>query len=173
MVEARASGRAARLGIVACCVLMPWAARAQQNPIVGSWEEKGWRLCTPVQTLPADAMDKPILELLFNGDGTFSVTWLPFEKYKDYWGRYSYHVERSGVLTPDTGPAAGHKAAGAPWARGSIELVIEHGNFVPPEFVGRGTFAVSGNTLTLTDVRLGTRYARQKLAICERTFTGF
>jgi hypothetical protein len=40
-------------------------------------------------------VETPIGEIEFTADGHFSVTWRPFETYKDYWGTYR--------LDPDTG----------------------------------------------------------------------
>ncbi|NQY38722.1 MAG: hypothetical protein HRT80_01345 [Henriciella sp.] len=59
-----------------------------QSPLVGYWrQEEG----------TCDEMTI-IRELVFSADGTFSVTWEPFEAYKDYWGTYSYDAE-SGELS--------------------------------------------------------------------------
>jgi hypothetical protein len=115
----------------------------------GIWIQSGWKLCTPVPQLSADQIDLPIRELSFDGDGRFSVTWRPFETYRDYWGRYRYDANSR-----------------------AIDLEIEGGNFVPKDFVGRGTAVIAGDTLTLTGgLRLGTRDAKNRADICELTFT--
>ena len=59
------------------------------NPLVGIWEQIDYEDC------PAGSR---ILELSFRADGTFSVTWTPFESYRDYWGSYDYEQE-TGLLT--------------------------------------------------------------------------
>jgi hypothetical protein len=123
-------------------------ASERRNPLVGLWRQSGWTFCTPVSQLSAEQMDPPIEELWFKGDGTFTVTWFPFESYKDYWGHYSYDQ-----------------------SSGRIELVIEHGNYVPPDFVSKGTVRVDGQQLTLEGVRLGTKRAKNGPAICQLRFT--
>lgn len=119
----------------------------ESNPLVGLWRQSRWKLCTPVPELPASSMDPPVEELEFRADGSFSVTWKPFEWYRDYWGRYSYDLQS-----------------------GSIELRIEHGNFVPNDFAGKGGFKIHEGQLTLKRVWLGTKEAKQKPDICELTF---
>lgn len=47
-------------------------------------------------------------ELYFNSDGTFGITWEPFETYVDYWGTYTYDKQT-----------------------GRIKLTIEYGNYIP------------------------------------------
>ena len=59
------------------------------NPLVGIWEQIAYEGC------PAGSR---ILELNFRADGTFSVTWTPFEGYRDYWGSYGFEQE-TGLLT--------------------------------------------------------------------------
>jgi hypothetical protein len=50
-------------------------------------------------------------------------------------------------------------------------MQIDNGLFVPADFVGSGTYTMSGNQLTFTGVWFGTRRAKQKPDICELTFT--
>lgn len=59
-------------------------------PLVGFWSQNTQE-CDP---------DSIIRKLVFNADGTFSVTWEPFEVYKDYWGDYTFDTQ-SGQLTLD------------------------------------------------------------------------
>ena len=117
------------------------------HPLVGLWRQTSWQPCAPIPRVPPDSVDPPIEELTFDAAGAFSVTWMPFERYRDYWGRYHYDRQA-----------------------GTIDLVIEHGNFVPNDFVGRGTATVAGDTLTLRRVRLGTKRAKSRPAVCELTF---
>jgi hypothetical protein len=124
------------------------AKASARSSLVGVWTEAGWKLCTPVPQLSAEQIDPPIRELWFNDDGDFSVTWRPFESFRDYWGGYRY----------DTVTHA-------------IELTIEHGNFIPADFVGRGSAIVVGDSLSLTGVRLGTKEAKNRPEICELRFT--
>ncbi|MFC2172281.1 hypothetical protein ACFLU6_06575 [Acidobacteriota bacterium] len=100
------------------------------SPLVGTWREVGQYRCgSGEEIVPLD----PILELVFEDDGTFSVTWLPFEYYKDYWGNFS--------LNPD---------------QSTLNLSISYGNFVPGDFDGVGFYSIDtqGN-LILNDLWLG------------------
>ena len=54
-------------------------------------------------------------ELVFTGGNEISVTWTPFEVYKDYWGRYTDD--------PDTG---------------AFNFEIEGGNQFPGDMVTEG-----------------------------------
>ncbi|WP_188055761.1 hypothetical protein [Sphingosinithalassobacter sp. CS137] len=49
-------------------------------------------------------------ELEFTGEGRFSVTYQPFERYRDYWGSYRYDP-----------------------ATGALEMTTDGGNRVPPD----------------------------------------
>lgn len=100
-------------------------------PLVGVWTEAAQLDCTSgAQVAP----EIPVQELVFAANGTFAVTWRPFESYVDYWGVY--------VLDRETG---------------SIDLIIDNGNFIPDDFDGTGSFALEpGGQLVLTDLWLGT-----------------
>ena len=51
---------------------------------------------------PAD--EAPLIrEFKLNEDGTFAVTWFPFERYKDYWGTYTVDRESGAVTFTVTG----------------------------------------------------------------------
>lgn len=67
---------------------------AEAQPLVGKWAQ--------AEDACAEAGAEPVRELIFHPDGTFSLTWTPFEIYKDYWGTYTFEA---GVLTltPDGG----------------------------------------------------------------------
>jgi len=101
-------------------------------PQVGRWRESKVLSCDDGSELdPVESIE----EIEFWGDGTFSVTWHPFEIYRDYWG-----------------PAALDLAAS------SVNLGISGGNFTPANFDGVGTFElVDANTLKLQGVWLGTK----------------
>jgi len=122
----------------------------RENPLVGTWYQSGWALCKPAAKLPRLAVGKMINELRFAADDTFSVTWQPFEGYKDYWGTYRYDL-----------------------ARKTIELRIEGRNYSPEHFNGKGNFRLDSDDthLTLSGVRLGTKDATTQMEICEWTFT--
>lgn len=91
---------------------------ADANPLVGRWSQKGDGICDPASV---------IRELVFEGDGSFSVTWMPFESYKDYWGEYAYDAD-TGILT----------------------LTPERGNYIP-EDVSPGPIALEGDVFAQQD----------------------
>jgi hypothetical protein len=78
-------------------------------------------------------MQVPVGELEFREDGTFAVTYRPFETYKDYWGRY--------LFDPSSG---------------ALKMTIEGGNYRPADadLEGRAHFDPAGK-LVLEDVFLG------------------
>jgi hypothetical protein len=127
----------------------------EANPLVGMWREKTQTRCNSEKVAVPDL---PIEELEFRADGTFSVTWVPFEIYKDYWGAYSYDLKQ-----------------------GTIELVVEGGNDVPPGIDGNGSFEITqSGQLTLKDIWLGSKESEKesedeksedKPAVCKLIFS--
>lgn len=100
------------------------------QPLVGFWKQQSKSDCEPGKTDPPDDV---INEMEFRADGSFSVTWTPFEVYRDYWGNYKFD------------PAAG-----------SLSLQIERGNYVPGDFRGTGRYKLKDKgTLELTGIYLG------------------
>jgi hypothetical protein len=97
--------------------------RAADNPLVGIWRQDG-------EGCPANSA---IRELVFTGGGDFSVTWTPFEVYKDYWGTYTYDAET-----------------------GAIHLEVESGNQVPGDIVPDGTVTADGTGLRFETLSFGT-----------------
>jgi hypothetical protein len=73
-------------------------------------------------------------ELEFSGENRFSVTFNPFESYRDYWGTYSFDP-----------------------ATKRLTMTVEGGNFVPPGLDLEGTADLGPDGLVLTDMFLGTR----------------
>lgn len=74
--------------------------------------------------IPCDgSADRPVVggidELLFDVSGNYSVTWRPFESYKDYWGPYTINVKTR-----------------------KVTFRVSRGNYVPKDIHGRGTFKV-------------------------------
>jgi hypothetical protein len=120
----------------------------EANPLVGRCREKAQTRCDVEEvTVP----DLHIEELEFRADGTFSVTWVPFEIYKDYWGAYSYDLKQ-----------------------GTIKFVVEHGNYVPSDIDGNGTFEISqSGQLTLKDIWLGSKKSEDKPAVCKIIFSRY
>jgi hypothetical protein len=96
------------------------------NPIAGAWEQDGAAQCT------GRAPAEPVRELMIRRDGRFSVTFTPFETYKDYWGTYTYD-RATGAL--------GMRAAG--------------GNRIPDGIDLAGSARVVAGRLVLRNVWLG------------------
>lgn len=105
------------------------------NPLVGTWREVEQISCDSGERLiPED----PIREICFHADGTFSVTWHPFEVYEDYWGKYTYELDT---------PRAGR-----------LELQVDGGNYVPADVKTTGTFSIAGSgELIMEDIWFGSR----------------
>lgn len=91
---------------------------AASNPLVGTWIQDDDGNC------PGNSR---ILELKFEGDGNFSVTWRPFEAYKDYWGEFDYELET-----------------------GMLLLRPESGNYIP-EDVSSGMIRLTGDEFSLLE----------------------
>ena len=109
--------------------------RAADNPLVGTWRQGG-------ENCPASSA---IQELVFTGGGDFSVTWTPFEVYKDYWGTYTYDLET-----------------------GAIHLDVESGNQIPEDIVPDGTVVLSDDSLSFETLSFGT--PGQAEGVCTGSF---
>jgi hypothetical protein len=97
--------------------------------------------------VPADP--DPIREIAFRTNGSFTVTWLPFETYVDYWGSYT--------LDPDAG---------------TIEMIIDHGNYVPQDVDLSGSFHIDASgDLVLRDIWFGTDKISTGTAACGHRLT--
>ncbi|MFN7165003.1 MAG: hypothetical protein ACK4P2_09325, partial [Hyphomonas sp.] len=83
---------------------------------------------------------EPVRELIFHPDGTFSLTWTPFEIYKDYWGAYTFED-------------------------GRLHLSPEDGNHIPADAAFAGTAEVAGGALRLAPGLFGS--PRQGVACAE------
>jgi len=119
----------------------------ETNPFVGTWHEVAQRSCADgTEVVP----EQPIRELVFAADGQFAVTWVPFESYVDYWGRYVFD------------PAIGRLALAV---TGSIQS--------PDDIDGRGTFAIDAKgDLVLEDIWLGTsQWATEGTVNCGHRFS--
>jgi hypothetical protein len=97
------------------------------NPLAGTWSESAPARCTP----EAGGLE-PVRELVFHRNGRFSVTFMPFETYNDYWGRYTYDA-----------------------ATGALSLQVERGNNVPAGADLEGTARVVDKHLVLEGMWLG------------------
>lgn len=98
-----------------------------ENALVGKWRQQDGQCGVTLD----------VKELEFRADGWFSVTWRPFETYRDYVGSWSFN-ERTREL----------------------ELTIEGGNNRPSDFIGQGRIRLSENLLDLGDISLGSAYGR-------------
>lgn len=108
----------------------------EANPLVGVWRQDGAQC-------PANST---ILELVFNAANEMTVTWTPFEVYKDYWADYTFD--------PETG---------------AFSFQVDGGNQVPEDIVTSGAIHLEGDTLTFDTVFLGT--PRQAEGACSGSFT--
>ena len=89
---------------------------------------------------------EPVRELAF-GPERFSVTFAPFESYKDYWGTYAFDP-----------------------ATGALRLTVEGGNSVPPGLDLEGTARLEGSRLVLEGMFLGDRHGRVPEGTCTYRF---
>ena len=107
---------------IASCTTMQSSGGAAQPAFVGSWR----------QTDADCAGAEPVGELIFEAGGRYSVTWLPFESYKDYWGAWTYNA-RTRVLT----------------------LTADGGNYQPMDRSLSGQVSADAHQLTLGAISLG------------------
>lgn len=97
--------------------------RKDENPLVGRWRQR-----------EEDCPDgKAIRELVFTGAGDFSVTWTPFEAYKDYWGVYEYDATSN-----------------------AFRFAVEGGNQIPEDIYEQGTVIMENGQLNFGQVFFGT-----------------
>ncbi len=118
----------------------------EANPLFGTWGEEAQLTCeTGEEVVP----EEHIGELAFGADGEFSVTWFPFEIYKDYWGTYTFDL-----------------------SLGTIDLTASDGNYVPEGLDGSGTWFIDEEgRLVLKDVWLGAPRDVSRVANCGHVFT--
>lgn len=101
-------------------------------PLVGRWAQP--------EAACAAAGAEPVRELIFHPDGTFSLTWTPFEIYKDYWGTYAFED-------------------------GRLQLSTEGGNHIPEDAAFAGPADIAGGALRLAPGLFGS--PRQGIACAE------
>jgi hypothetical protein len=77
---------------------------------------------------------EPIGEVEFSPENRFSVTFVPFETYRDYWGTYAFDP-----------------------ATGRLTMSVEGGNLVPPGLDLDGRAELAQGRLVLRDMYLGNR----------------
>jgi hypothetical protein len=110
----------------------------------GIWVEKAQLSCADGSEVTPE---KPILEFEFLPDRQLTVTWLPFEIYKDYWA--DYQVDESS---------------------GEILVTLLGGNYIPPDFDGSGRVVWEGDGFRLEGLWLGTPYGGTAPANCGHRF---
>jgi hypothetical protein len=117
----------------------------EDNPLVGNWREEVQFECGTWQELTPE---EPIGELQFRADGSFSVTWMPFEIYRDYWGSYRFDLED-----------------------GALYLATSGGNYVPEDVDGSGSWEIDEEgRLVLSDMWLGTPHGGSETVNCGHRF---
>jgi hypothetical protein len=117
----------------------------QSNPLVGIWREEAQLACDTFEDV---VPEERIGELRFDADGSFSVTWMPFEIYRDYWGSYRFDLERQ-----------------------TLDLANAGGNYVPEDVDGSGSFLIDDQgRLVLKDMWLGTPHGGSGVAHCGHRF---
>lgn len=103
----------------------------EANPFIGYWHEVAQLDCESGAEIPVE--EQGISEIYFGADGEFSVTWRPFEAYKDYWGPYFFDPER-----------------------GLLHMQVFGSNFLPEQHGPHGHFELTDNgDLILRDMWLG------------------
>jgi hypothetical protein len=101
----------------------------QTQPLVGLWKQTEQYDCGSGDRVYVG----PIGVLEFRASGWFSVTWTPFETYRDYVGEYSFDPPKH-----------------------ALSLKITSGAFVPRIFHGQGTYRLlDDKTLELRGLYLG------------------
>jgi len=117
----------------------------EASPLVGYWWEEAQLTCGGGREVtPA----LPIEEFVFAVDGTFAVTWMPFESYVDYWGTYIVDLRQ-----------------------GTLDLTVTGGNAIPLDIDGNGRVAIDAEgRLVLTDLWLGTPRSGSDPAHCGHRF---
>ena len=103
----------------------PDAPIVNRSFLVGTWRQVLTIGCDePGEETP----EVPVGELVFRSDGSFAVTWHPFESYQDYWGTYRFDEET-----------------------GQLSLGVDDGNYVPLLSHLRGTATLNDAGLLVLD----------------------
>jgi len=103
---------------------------SEESVLEGRYQERFQISCENEERLTDE---QRIGELRIEGNGTFSVTWEPYESYKDYWGDFEYDDKTTQLV-----------------------LTITQGNDIPDNFDGTGTATFNeADELVLKDIWLG------------------
>jgi hypothetical protein len=80
--------------VIACA--LPAHAQDIPDAFTGYWKQDSI-------TCTGENPSEPVRELEFTADGAFSVTYLPFETYRDYWGQAAYEADTNLLALSVTG----------------------------------------------------------------------
>ena len=117
----------------------------ESAPLKGSWTEVAQLDCNDGSEL---SPEQPIAEFVVWAEGSFFVTWTPFELYVDYGGTYVY-------LPPST----------------DFEAMTDGGNYLPVDFEGSGSAEIDGQgRLVLRDLWLGSPQGASNPPRCGHVF---
>ncbi len=100
--------------------------------LTGLWHERS-KQCT------GETPNDPVNELEFKDTGDFSVTYFPFESYRDYWGTYAFDAATSMLTFTITGGnnvPTNPKLTGRATLTPEGTLVLERFYFSQPQTVG-------------------------------------
>jgi len=113
------------------------------HPLAGTWRQTTETPCGGgAPRTPA----RPIGEVVFAANGDFSLTWQPFEAYRDFWGNYQYDAKTQKLSWSALG-----------------------GNRLPTERIMQGTARIDADgTLRIEGLNLATDNSQQ--TICEVRF---
>lgn len=125
--------------IVAC------APATAPDPIVAQWTEEVQFACkTNAESVPKELLG----ELIFKPDGTFTVTWHPFETYVDYRGTYKLEASKP-----------------------NLELSAVSVNYLPKDADFAGGFSFDNQSrLILSDMWLGSGPSKLDIPACGHRF---
>lgn len=101
--------------------------------LTGRWRQ------TDVECAEGPPPPEPIRELIVNAMGEYSVTWMPFETYKDYWGKARFDAAgRRLTLTVDGGnrPPVGAQLEGEASIDAEGRLILDGFHLGPENHIG-------------------------------------
>lgn len=117
------------------------------NALAGTWTQDGPAVCANGER-PSDTI---VRELVFRRGGTFTVTRIPFESYRDYWGTYVFDAASARLTLSVRGGNSGagftttELAARVAGDRLSLEGVPLIGSDPGPAQVCRSVFRRTGD----------------------------
>jgi hypothetical protein len=120
--------------------------KAEMAALVGNWKEDARQACGSAQWV-APQKEKAIRELHVSANGTFTVTWMPFESYVDYRGTFTWDA-----------------------STGAMSLSPAKVNYLPADVVAKGTAKIEGGKLVLRGLWLGSAKGLAETAACAQRF---